>query len=84
MPSHIDVRLGTWQQAVVANEAAIATDRKYSSIAKMQDFCRVYKAHNYHLLAFAASMQGGGKRAIGAIRTMVSDMPAQWRRQNPA
>ncbi|MBC8134302.1 MAG: hypothetical protein H8F28_00245 [Fibrella sp.] len=84
MPSHIDVRLGDWQQAVAANESAIATDRTYTRVAKKQDFYRVYKAHNYHMLAFAASMQGDSKRAIGAIRNLVNDMPIQWRRENPA
>lgn len=84
MPSHIDVRLGTWQQAVVANEAAIVTDRKYSKSSSKQGFYQVYKAHNYHMLSFAASMQGDSKRAIGAIRDLVKDMPVQWRRENPA
>lgn len=82
MPSHIDVRLGKWQQAIEANEKAIAADANYRKAQPEQDFYRNYMAHNYHMLAFAAMMQGQRARSTQAIRTMLAEMPADWKQQN--
>ncbi|WLD14087.1 hypothetical protein [Planctellipticum variicoloris] len=82
MPSHIDVRLGKWQQAIEANEKAIAADAKYRKAQPEQDFYRNYMAHNYHMLAFAAMMQGQRQRSTHAIRVMLAEMPADWKQQN--
>ena len=62
MPSHIDLRLGQWQKAVEANERAIQADTDYRKKAPQQDFFRIYMAHNRHMLAFAAMMQGESRR----------------------
>lgn len=82
MPSHIDVRLGRWQQAIQANEKAIAADASYRKAQPEQDFYRNYMAHNYHMLAFAAMMQGQRERSTQAIREMLAEMPADWKQQN--
>lgn len=82
MPSHIDVRLGRWQQAIEANEKAIAADANYRKAQPEQDFYRNYMAHNYHMLAFAAMMQGQRARSTQAIREMLAEMPADWKQQN--
>jgi tetratricopeptide (TPR) repeat protein len=78
MPSHIDIRRGRWQAAVEANRAAIAADRKYHEAAPEQNIYRIYMAHNHHMLAFAAMMQGESKRSIEAIREMVAGVPEEW------
>jgi tetratricopeptide (TPR) repeat protein len=78
MPSHIDLRLGQWQKAVEANERAIATDAEYRKKAPQQDFFRIYMAHNRHMLAFAAMMQGESKRALDAVRAMLVEIPEDW------
>src|SRR5881275_1010916 len=36
MPSHIDIRLGKWQQAVQVNERAIGVDRRYAARSPRQ------------------------------------------------
>lgn len=82
MPSHIDVRLGKWQRAIEANEKAIIADAKYRKAQPEQDFYRNYMAHNYHMLAFAAMMQGQRARSTQAIREMLAEMPADWKQQN--
>lgn len=82
MPSHIDVRLGKWQRAIEANEKAIIADAKYRKAQPEQDFYRNYMAHNYHMLAFAAMMQGQRQRSTHAIRVMLAEMPADWKQQN--
>ena len=35
-------------------------------------------AHNHHMLAFAAMMQGESKRALDAVRTMLAGVPKEW------
>ncbi len=82
MPSHIDVRLGKWQQAIEANSRAIEADRRYTVRAQKPGFYRLYMAHNRHMLAFAAMMQGESRRAREAIRAMTAEMPEDWKEQN--
>jgi tetratricopeptide (TPR) repeat protein len=75
MPSHIDVRRGRWQQAVVANQKAIASDKAYRQTVPNQGFYRLYMAHNHHLLAYAALMQGQSKLATESIQEMLAAIP---------
>jgi len=78
MPSHIDVRTGQWRQAVEANERAIRADDDYRRRRPEQDFYRIYMAHNRHMLAFAAMMQGQSARAEEEARQMLADIPESW------
>ena len=84
MPSHIDVRLGKWQKAIEANVRAIEADRNYVERAKEQGFYRIYMAHNRHMLAFAAIMQGESKRALESVRAMIAEIPAEWLKDDQA
>jgi tetratricopeptide (TPR) repeat protein len=77
MPSHIDIRRGRWQEAVAANQRALEADRKYREMSPQQGFYRVYMAHNHHMLAFAALMQGESKRSLEAVRAMLAGVPKQ-------
>jgi tetratricopeptide (TPR) repeat protein len=78
MPSHIDVRRGRWQQAVVANQKAIAADEEYGRHAPPPGFYRIYMAHNRHMLTFAAMMQGNGRQALGMARELMGSFPKEW------
>ncbi len=78
MPSHIDVRLGAWRKAIIANEKAIAADTAYKEQSPEQDFFRIYMAHNRHMLAFAAMMIGQEKVATNQIEMMIEEMPESW------
>lgn len=78
MPSHIDIRRGRWQAAIEANDRAIAADAAYAKANPEQGFYRLYMAHNYHMLAFAAMMQGESKRSLDAVRAMAAGVPAEW------
>lgn len=82
MPSHIDVRRGRWRMASEANLKAIQADRKYREQSPRQNFYRVYMAHNHHMLAYAAIMQGESKQAIDAIQQMTDGIPASWIQEN--
>jgi len=75
MPSHIDVRRGRWQDAVVANEKAIAADNVYRTMVPRQGFYRLYMAHNHHMLAYAAMMQGQSLKATATIKEFLVSIP---------
>ena len=83
MPSHIDVRRGRWQQAIEANARAIEADRRYTARSPEQQFYRLYMAHNHHMLAYAAMMNGQSGLALETMREMVADIPADFFRANP-
>lgn len=78
MPTHIDIQRGRWQQAVESNQKAIEADRKYRKLVPQQGFYRLYMAHNHHMLAFAAMMQGESKRSLESVREMVASIPKDW------
>jgi tetratricopeptide (TPR) repeat protein len=84
MPSHIDVRIGSWKKAILANAKAIEADARYRAQSPQQGFYRVYMAHNHHMLAYAAIMRGQSELAIKSINNMAREMPAEWVKENAA
>lgn len=84
MPSHIDVRLGRWKEAIEANGRAINADRAYRKIRPRQGFYRLYMLHDQHMLSYAALMRGESERAIRTIDEMIAEMPIEWARENVA
>jgi tetratricopeptide (TPR) repeat protein len=78
MPSHIDIRRGRWRQAIEANERAMAADARYSESVPEQEFYRLYMTHNYHMLTFAAMMQGEYRRSMDVTRAMLERIPHSW------
>ena len=83
MPSHIDVRRGRWQEAIVANSKAIDADKRYTQRSGEQGFYRLYMAHNHHMLTYGAMMSGQSGIALQRIREMVADIPLEFFRANP-
>ena len=78
MPGHIDIRLGDYEAAVVANQKAIAADLKYAEATdNAPGFYTLYRAHNYHFLAYAAMFQGRRELAITAADDMVGQVPIE-------
>jgi tetratricopeptide (TPR) repeat protein len=84
MPSHIDVRRGRWQAAVVTNEMAIAADKKYRTMVPQQGFYRIYMAHNYHMLGYAALMQGQSGKSTQAFQELLAAIPDDYLKENAA
>jgi tetratricopeptide (TPR) repeat protein len=82
MPSHIDVRTGSWELAISSNRSAIDADTRYAAKRPQQGFYRVYMSHNRHMLTFAAMMTGRRALAIKSIREMVAEIPEDWRKAN--
>jgi tetratricopeptide (TPR) repeat protein len=84
MPSHIDVRRGRWQEAVVTNELAIAADKKYRTMVPQQGSYRIYMAHNYHMLGYAALMQGQSQKSGQAFHELLAAIPDDYVKENAA
>jgi tetratricopeptide (TPR) repeat protein len=82
MPSHIDVRRGRWQQAVLANESAIAVERRNRALVRRRGEYRIGQAHNHHMLVFAAMMQGQSRKALDITREMLNEIPERYRRRH--
>lgn len=81
MPSHIDIRLGHWREAEIANRKAIIADTAYRKAAGKLGFYRGYITHNYHMFTFAAMMLGQGELAIKTMDEGVAVIPKDWARE---
>ncbi len=75
MPSHIYVKTGYWNEAIVQNEKALRADAAYRSLSPDQGFQHLYMVHNAHMLAYAAMMSGREKEAMAAARAMWENIP---------
>ena len=59
MPSHIDMWLGHYEDAVESNKSAIDADEVYvTQTGYDNEFYKVYRMHNYHFGAWAAMFNG--------------------------
>ena len=83
MSSHIDVRRGRWQEAIVANTQAIAANRKYRETAgrPLSGYLN-YMGHDYHMLTYAAMMSGQSALAAQTMRDLFAQMPSEWKRES--
>ena len=84
MPSHIDVLLGRWQEAIESNERAIESDTAYRAVRPEQDFHHVYMAHNRQMLAFAAMMDGRKAMVLESARQIPPGVPESYARTSTA
>lgn len=72
MPSHIDIRLGRYQESILANQKAIIAD---STWVKSGGFYTLYRAHNFHFLAYSAMFSGQKQVALNAANSMIDQIP---------
>lgn len=71
MPSHIYLRVGRYQDGVIANEKAMQVDDNYITQCRAQGVYPVaYVPHNRHFLWAMATMQGSSAKAINAAEHM--------------
>jgi tetratricopeptide (TPR) repeat protein len=80
MPSHIDIRLGHYEDAIIANQKAIIAD---SIWVPAGGFYTMYRAHNYHFLAYSAMFDGQKELALSAATTMIEQVPLELVRAYP-
>lgn len=76
MPAHIYLRVGRYDDAIKANEHAVHADQTYIADQKANSFYTLaYYPHNYHFLAFAATMGGRFAKAVDAARSGAKAIP---------
>jgi tetratricopeptide (TPR) repeat protein len=80
MPSHIDIRLGQYNAAIEANQKAIIAD---STWVQSGGFYTIYRAHNYHFLAYAAMFNGQKDIALRAAYAVPDQIPVELVRAFP-
>jgi tetratricopeptide (TPR) repeat protein len=83
MPSHIYIRVGRYADASEANRRAITADLRYVAGAGRRGFYNVYRAHNYHFLAYSAMFEGRRSEAMQAARDMAREIPLEAVREMP-
>ncbi len=70
MPGHTYMRVGRYQDVVLANQRATAVDEQYIAQCHMQGVYPIgYVPHNHHFLFAGASMQGQRALAVQAAGT---------------
>lgn len=77
MPAHVYLRTGRYHDAVLANRAAVAADRRYAS-ATLTDpaYAAGYALHNQHFLWAAALWSGESQVAYQAASEMAETVAA--------
>jgi tetratricopeptide (TPR) repeat protein len=84
MPSHIYVHVGRYADAADCNVRAIEADEAYFAAAPTPGGYMMYYAHNVHMLAYSAMMEGREQVAIDSSRQLEADVPQDFIRDNAA
>jgi tetratricopeptide (TPR) repeat protein len=75
MPSHLDVLIGDYRQAIAANSAAIAVDERYQALSGPTGFYTIYRLHDYSSLIYAAMFNGQYEVAIKGVVGLEKSLP---------
>ena len=75
MPSHIDVQIGRYVEALEASDRAIAADRRYLANEGSNNFYTSSRCHNLHLKIYAAMLAGRWEPAIEAADELAANLP---------
>jgi tetratricopeptide (TPR) repeat protein len=81
MPAHIYARVARWDDAAAANRDAMRADALYRAVYPRPGFYAMYMAHNTHFRAFVGMMQGQSEEALACARTMVAEVPDDFRKE---
>jgi hypothetical protein len=67
MPAHVYIRVGQYNEASKANQAAVEADQDYITECRAQGiYPLAYHPHNYHFLSRTASLEGRSAVALDA------------------
>lgn len=80
MPTHIDVLVGNYHDALHWNHVAIAADRKYLDREGVMNFYTGYRIHNYHFAVYGAMFLGQYGPALAAAEELIATMPEDFLR----
>jgi tetratricopeptide (TPR) repeat protein len=74
MPSHIDVLCGNYRDSVVANQSAVAVDRRFVDREGPLNFYSLYRAHNLHFIVYSAMFEGNSRAALEAADELAGQL----------
>ncbi len=77
MPSHIYAWTGRYADVVRSNQLGIEQDEAFAARAGRHNFYTLYRAHNYHFLAYGAMFEGRQQLALETSRKLVAEIPAE-------
>ena len=81
MPAHVYIRVGQYNEASKANQAAVEADQDYVTQCRAQGmYPLVYHPHNYHFLSRTASLEGRSAVALDAANRMKNHVPGDMMR----
>ena len=80
MPAHIDMRLGHYNDAILANQKGVEIDKTW---AAQGGFYTFYRAHNFHFLSWAAMFDGRKQLAVDNIKDFEQQIPVDLARAFP-
>lgn len=76
MPGHVYIRVGRYADAVRVNDHAAHSDESYMADMGIRSlYTGAYYPHNYHFMAFAATMAGMSEKAMEAARFVAPRVP---------
>lgn len=70
MPSHLDILMGLYGKAVVANTDAIRADEIFLAREGPMNFYTLYRSHDYHFRLYAAMFSGQSKIAFDTVNRL--------------
>ncbi len=75
MPSHIDIWVGHYDDAIEANRKAIAADVEFLQREGPFNFYSLYRIHNYHFLVYGAMFDGQSHLALKTAKELSKQVP---------
>lgn len=70
MPSHLDILVGDYARAVMANTDAIAADEKFLKRDGPMNFYTLYRSHDYHFRLYGAMFSGQSRVAFETVEML--------------
>ena len=84
MPTHLDILCGQYNDVLVYNQKALATDRKFLAATADPGVYLVYVIHNFHFAIYGAMFLGQYTPAITLAEELIATVPeAVLRIQSP-
>ena len=75
MPTHLDVLCGHYNDVLLYNQKALATDRRFLACSDDPGVYLVYVIHNFHFAIYGAMFLGQYTPAIAAADELIATIP---------
>lgn len=75
MPTHIDILCGHYHDALVYNQKALVSDRRFLAYADDPGVYLMYVIHNFHFAIYGAMFLGQYLPAIAAAEELIATVP---------